>query len=188
MMRRSLVVALGMALVAILSQATTVKADFSTLPLGALDATANGGDLSTTTMITATEFYTTGPGTNLYAGIPNFTPFTAASGDIVLNLTNLSLTTFTNATYGSFVTNSVKIESQTASYLNVYILGTFGGASSSLDLTVTDNSGTIAVAAVLSTPPAPPPIPEPASIILGMTGLVGCGLFVARQRSKTVTA
>jgi hypothetical protein len=182
MMRRSLVVALGMALAAILSQATSVQAG-STLPLAGLDATANSNSLSTATTISASEFFTTGPGTNLYSGIPNLTAFTASSGDVVLNLTNHTLSTFTNSIYGSFVTSSVTIESQSANFLNVYVLGTFGGALSSLNLTVTNNSGTVSESMVLSTPPAA--VPEPASIVLGMTSLVGCGLFFGvRHRSR----
>ena len=131
MMRRSFVAVMAMALAAILPQSSSVQAA-STLPLAGLDAVANGGDLSTATQISATEFFTDGPGTNLYSGIPNSTAFTASSGDVVLDLTNHTLTTFTNATYGSFVTTSVQIESQSASFLNVYVLGTFAGASSSL--------------------------------------------------------
>jgi hypothetical protein len=185
MMRRSLVVALGLALGAILSQATSVRAA-SSLPLTGEVATENGSNLITSTQITADSFQTTGPGTGSYAGIPGSTDFSAASGDIVLNLTNLTLSTFTNATYGSFVTTSVTIESQTATNLNVYILGTFGGATTSLNLSVVETSGTVSESMVLSTPPAGASIvPEPASIVLGMTSLVGCGLFFGvRHRSR----
>jgi hypothetical protein len=192
MTHRSFVAALTMAVAAILSQATSVQAGgiIGTMPLAGFTVTENGTDLSNSTTITASSVATTGPGAGDYSGVPVLTSF---SGPIVLDLKKLTLSTMSNATYGSFSASTVTIVSQSASFLDVYVVGTYTPGSglaaglsptpSSLNIAITQAGASISEALTLSSPVLSiGAVPEPPSVIMGLASVVGCGLFFGLRR------
>jgi len=201
MTHRSFVAALAMAVAAILSQATSVQAGgiIGTLPLAGFTVTEDGTNLGNSTTITASFAATTGPGAGDYSAVPVLTNF---SGPVVLDLKNLTLSTMSNATYGSFTASTVTIVSQSASFLDVYVVGTYTPGSgltagltptpSSLNIAITQAGASISEALTLSSPVSPVSIgavPEPPSVIMGLASVVGCGLFFGlRRRSGKGTA
>jgi hypothetical protein len=129
MMHRSFIGGMTLAVAVILSQASSAQAGNITGSLslfGYNGVTENGADLSTSTTITASQVLTAETGHNDYSPIGGLVSF---GGPIVLDLTTLSLTTLSNATYGTFTASSVQIISQNATFLDVYVLGTFTPAS-----------------------------------------------------------
>jgi len=187
MMRRSFVATLAMAGAAILSQATSVQAGgiIGSLPLAGFTVTENGTDLANSTTITASFAATTGPGAGDYSPVPVLTSF---GGPIVLNLKNLTLSTLNNASFGSFTASSVTIVSQSASFLDVYVVGTYTPGSglaaglsptpSSLNISVNQNGASISEGFTLSSPVVSgKAVPEPPGVIMGLASVVGCGLF-----------
>jgi len=201
MTHRSFVATLAMAVAAILSQATSVQAGgiIGSLPLAGFTVTENGTNLSNSTTITASFAATTGPGAGDYSAVPVLTNF---SGPVVLDLKSLTLSTMSNATYGSFTASTVTIVSQSASFLDVYVVGSYSpgpglgsGLSttpSSLNIAFTQSGASISEALTLSSPVSPisvGAVPEPPSVIMGLAGVVGCGLFFGlRRRSGKGTA
>jgi hypothetical protein len=199
MMDRPLVGTFVLALAAIVSQTSSVQAGSlsGSLPLISSDVTEDGSDLSTSTTITAATLFSSGPGTGDYAPIPGSNgTFTSFGGPIVLDLSTLTLTTLSNSTFGSFTASSVEIVSQSSSFLDVFVLGTFTPGSglgtgftasaSSLNISINQNGASLSEALTLSTPPVT--VPEPASLIMGVTSALACGLFFgfARRSKKAI--
>jgi hypothetical protein len=199
MTHRSFVATLAMAVAAILSQATSVHAGgiIGSLSLAGFTVTENGTDLSNSTTITASFAATTDQGKGDYSPIGVLTNF---GGPIVLDLKNSTLSTLSNATFGSFTASSVTIVSQSASFLDVYVVGTYTPGSglaaglsptpSSLNIAITQGGASISEALTLSSPVVSgAAIPEPPSVIMGLASVVGCGLFFGlRRRSGKDTA
>jgi len=192
MTHRSFVATLAMAVAAILSQATSVQAGgiIGSLPFAGFSVTENGTDLSNSTTITASFVETTGPGVGDYSPVPVATNF---GGPIVLDLKHSTLSTISNATYGSFTASSVTIVSQSANFLDVYVVGTYTPASglaaglsptpSSLNIAFTQAGGSISEALTLSSPVVSiSAVPGPPSAIMGLASVVGCGLFFGLRR------
>jgi hypothetical protein len=99
-------------------------------------------------------------------------------------------------------TSIMQFDNTTPGSTSMYILGTYtggtfdpgtsGAASFTISWTQTPaGSGGISDSATLSIPPAPPPgrIPEPATLVMGLTSVVG-GIFfhLRRRRSRKATA
>jgi hypothetical protein len=193
MMHRSFIGGMTLAVAVILSQASSAQAGNITGSLslfGYNGVTENGADLSTSTTITASQVLTAETGHNDYSPIGGLVSF---GGPIVLDLTTLSLTTLSNATYGTFTASSVQIISQNATFLDVYVLGTFTPASglsgsltpslSSLAISVNKNGTSLSEGLTLSTPPVA--VPEPTSLVMSATGVALCGLIAGiSRRSK----
>jgi hypothetical protein len=165
----------------------TAKANgiIGSIPFGGIGVTENGTDLSNSSVINAAFYQTSNVGANDYSVVPILTLFTEGAG---LDLTNLSAFTFTNATYGTFVANGAgdMIVTQTANFLDVYLRGTFtpaaGGPLAGFDPTDTSfrisftQSGTSISGSGTLTSPAVPPVPEPTTMTLLGSALVGLGL------------
>jgi len=192
MTHRSFVATLAMAVAAILSQATSVQAGgiIGSLPLAAFTVTEDGTNLGNSTTITASSVATSGPGAGDYSPIGALTSF---GGPIVLDLKNLTLSTMSNATYGSFTASSVTIVSQSASFLDVYVVGTYTPGSglaaglsptpSSLNIVFTQAGASISGALTMSSPVlAIAAVPEPSSVIMGLASILGFGLFFGLRR------
>jgi len=194
MLHRSFVLAVALAVAATLSQPTNAQAGgiVGSIPLAGFNVTQNGTDLSNSTVLTTGSELTSGKGVGDYSPIPGMTSYSGS----VLNLSTLTMTPISNSTYGTFTPSSVEIVSRSASFLDVYVLGTYNPGSglaagltpslSSLRIGFTFTAGSISESMTLSTPPAA--VSEPASVIMGLTGVVACGLlFGIRRRSRNAT-
>jgi hypothetical protein len=194
MLRRSFVPAMALAVAAILSQPTNAQAGgiVGSIALAGFDVTQNGTDLSNSTVLTTGFELTSGKGVGDYSPIPLTTSYSGG----VLDLSTLTMSSISNSTYGSFTPTSVEIVSRSADFLDVYVLGTYNPGSglaagltpslSSLRISFNFTGGSISEGMTLSTPPAA--VSEPAGVIMGLTGVVACGLFFGvRRRSRKAT-
>jgi hypothetical protein len=160
--------------------------------------TANGsptGNLNTSTIFTIAQFVSTTSQTGIFAGMPRqfFSPFT-------FDITNPASLTFGNSVFGTFASTAITVVTNIAGFLNISALGvwtpgTFGGVTggpflSTLTFTFTQDpahSGAIGASATFATTSTV--IPEPPSIVMGLTGLAaGVGIYLLRQRRRAAIA
>jgi len=153
-----------------------------------LPTLANGTNLGNTTQINILTWITTGFGTMDYAPIPITTPY----GTTPLDLTSLATFTISNASWGTFAASTGMIVQQTASFLDVYLMGTYtpgplmvgvDPGPTSFRISFNQSGASISGAATLSSPPAPLMTPEPATLVSGLLALplVG-GLWLRRRK------
>jgi hypothetical protein len=158
------------------------------LPLSGNTVTQNGANLLVSTTISDASTLTSGPGAGDYSPIPLSTSY----GPATLNLNNFTTFSLSNATFGSFATTSGLIVTQTASFLDVFLLGTYTpGAGlpgkdptpSSLRISVNQSGTSLSEAISLNSPALPSPgVPEPGTLIMLGVPLVGLGLYGRRFR------
>jgi hypothetical protein len=177
------------------SQSATAASIMGTLAI-ATDTTTltpSSADLSNATSVNWVESNSSAQGTGDLNVIPTLTIFTPSGTLTIANLTQFNYDFKTSTTdYGTFQAGAGSfIVTRTASFLDVYLLGTFtpagglpgfsqGAASLRLSFTYANVGGNISVSGsgTLSSPPQTPPgIPEPASLALVGIGLVSVTAF-----------
>jgi hypothetical protein len=178
------------------SQCATAATIVGTLPVTTFGTglTPGNADLSTATQIHWTSMAATNTGTGDLSVITSGTSFNPAGVLDLGSLTSFSYHFLSGSTdYGTFTAGAGSfIVSQSPSFLDIYLLGTFapagglpgfdaGPASLRLSFTYANVGGQVSVSGsgTLSSPPAAPPggIPEPASLALVGIGLVSVTAF-----------
>ena len=156
--------------------------------------TANGsstGNINTATSFTVGNFISTTSQTGFFAGMPvqSFASFS-------FNITNPTSLTFGNSIFGTFTSTTITVVTNTPGFLNLSVMGewtpgTFGGVTggpfaSTLSFVFTQNpshSGAIGDSAVFQTV-----IPEPPTMVMGLTGLALGGMIYRLRRRRAAWA
>ncbi|MDD2853572.1 MAG: PEP-CTERM sorting domain-containing protein [Desulfuromonadaceae bacterium] len=151
-----------------------------------------GTNLGTATAITPTGGVIHS-GLGDYAAISNYTPTTNET----LDLSNILDYTWTSENVGTWTTSAYTIVTQTASFLDLFLIGTFtpdvdgvlaafdpSGASEHLSLTQSGNS--VSWSATLNSPAlsTPAPVPEPGTIMLLSSGLFALIVYGKRRKNQ----
>ena len=155
------------------------------LPLVVFSATQNGANLQSSTMESATQSLTSGPGLGDFSVIPIMTPF----GSVALD--NLTVASgggfsFSNGAYGSFAATGGSILTQTSNFLNVNLTGIFdpgpgipgvSPSSAIVHLSFNQTGQSLSGSYTLAT------VPEPGALALLSSGLLACVTRLRRSRS-----
>jgi hypothetical protein len=185
---KKFLVPLAMALFSIGVTQAAVLGTLSFADIGA--ASANTGNINSSTVFTIGDLFST-VGDGAFAGMPN-----EIFGPVTFNTAVGTSLTISNAVFGTFasssITEAVDVPGVVAFYvLGDYTSGTFtagsgagGAASFTISYTQTPaTTGSISDSSTFSIPPAAPPgTPEPASMVLMGSALVG--LAMIRRRRK----
>nr|UXE41672.1 hypothetical protein Hi04_10k_c5966_00005 [uncultured bacterium] len=94
------------------------------LPFVIVNASENGTNLLTSTMLFSTGSLTSGSGTGDFSVVPLFTVFTAVTLD-TLTVGSGGTFALSNPTYGSFVATSGSIFTRTPTFLDVTLFGIY---------------------------------------------------------------
>ena len=140
----------------------------------------NGSNLGNTTSVSSIETRVTDfpNGFDDYSVVPYYTPF----GPTTVDLTNLSLFSISNPTFGSFTATSGVIVTHLVNFLDVLYSGTFtpanSGPLSTFDPTATSlrvsiNQSGKALAEAITLTSTPTTVPEPSTWLLLATGTLG---------------
>jgi hypothetical protein len=163
--------------------------------------TANTGDINTATSFTIGNLISTTAETGIFAGPPPM--LSQDFGSVTFSTGTPASFSLSNSVFGTFTSTSITEAVNSPGLVGFYILGTYTAgsvdpgsgtnpASFTLSFTQTPAStGSISDSGSFSVPPASPPgVPEPATLVLGLTSIVGGGLFhlIRRRRAKKVTA
>ena len=150
---------------------------------------ANTGDVNTATVFTIGELVTSASQSGAFVGLlPQ--DFGAVTFDTSVP-TSLS---FGNAIFGTFTSTSITKISNAAGTPSFFILGTYvsgtyapGATADSSSFTIgftqtPAHTGSISDSASFADPPAPPGVPEPATLCLFGSALIGLG-FIRRRKA-----
>jgi hypothetical protein len=154
------------------------------------------GNINTAVAFTIGNMISTSNSTGIFVGMP-----TQTFGAVSFNTTMPTSLAFGNSVFGMFASTSFLEVNNTPGSIAIYVLGnwtpgTQGGQSGgpfASSFTITFNQtppgagGAISDSATFSVPPTTPPgVPEPASIVMGLTSLVLCGgVYGCRSRRST---
>jgi hypothetical protein len=186
--------------------AGTAKAG-STSSLAFVDmgtTSVNTGDINTATTFTFGNLMTTSNASGIFAGPPALPDqhFGAPSFSLAV-ATNTSFSISSTA-FGSFRSTSISETMNTPGFVVVDIVGnytggqfdpTIGTSPASLILTFSQDpahTGVISSSGIFSaspqTPGDPPSVPEPSTVVMGLTSIVAGGLFYLRRRRRFTKA
>lgn len=164
------------------------------IPFAGIGLTINGGDLVSSTVINAAVYETSGVGAGDYSNVPQLSNFTEGGG---LDLTNLGAFNFSNA-IGTFQANGALsfIVTQQTGFLDVFLRGLFtpgAGApaplagedptDTSFRFAFTMSGASVSGSGTLSSPAVPPGVPEPATMALMGSALLGLGIAGRKRLS-----
>lgn len=194
-MKRQLMTVMVLAVALMASSAARVQAVYinGSMALTGLGLSQSGADLSVSNTITMGNLIASNNGLGDYAGVTIGTSLSNGSS-VTLDLNNLSGFTFSSPTWGTFVADNTaanQIIQRSASFLDVYLRGTFtpGTAISSLSPTDTsfrmsfNQSGpSISSGFTLNSPAVN--VPEPAAFVMLGQALVVGGLVARRRRNR----
>jgi hypothetical protein len=159
------------------------------------------GNINTATAFTIGNMISTSNSTGIFTGMS-----TQTFGTVSFNLGTATSLAFGNSVFGSFASTSIVEATNIPGSIAIYVLGnwtpgTQGGQSGgpfASSFTITYNQtppgagGAISDSATFSTPPTlMPGVPEPASIVMGLTSLVLCGGvygYRSRRSARIATA
>jgi hypothetical protein len=165
--------------------------------------TVNTGDINTATMFTFGDLVTTGGQSGIFVGMPTQN-FLAQSFSLDSS-TNFSIS---STAFGTFTSTSITEAVNMPGFVGIYILGNYNPgtidsadsgtsfpASFSVGFTQSSaGNGAISGSGTFTVPPAnapdPPGVAEPATLVMGLTSVVGGGLFhlLRRRRAKKAIA
>lgn len=202
MLERRVFGVMAVALATLLFQSTSALAGMVTgsiaVDFGNATTSPLNGNINTITVFNLPTIITGGAGTGDFDKVV----FDETLGSATLNTTSPSTFSFGSTAFGTFTGLSI-ISQVTGQLTQAYqILGTFTPGtdepnttanSASFTISFTQNGGPsagISASGTLNTP-APVPVvssvPEPASVVLGLSAVVAGGLFhVVRRRKPTV--
>lgn len=159
------------------------------LPLSIFNASQNGANLSVSTVFLGAPILVNAPGLDDYSPIP----ISHSYGSFSLNLSDLGAFSMSSSTnFGSFDAQTAGsfIVTQSADFLDVYLLGTYTPdtglaagltpTATSLRISFNQSGESLSGAITLNTPPVGVPVPAPAS--LALFGAALAGLAIARGR------
>lgn len=160
-----------------------------TLSFGSLNPSGNDVSINTSTVFTLGDPLFAETGTGAFAGYPAFDSF----GDVTFNAAVGSSLTISSAAFGTFTSTSIDEVVNIPGIVDFYVLGNYvggtyapGSGPASLTIGYTQTppaTGGISDSATFSIPPATPPgTPEPASMVLMGSALIG--LAMIRRRRK----
>lgn len=210
MMYRCYVLTLAVVVAAILTQATGVQAG----PVGTQgfadigSPSANTANITTATTFTIGDLFTSTAQTGIFDGLSH-----QDVGSVTFNIGmgyNGSFS-FASSVLGDFTSQAIEVVSSSTSaggssssvsidIVGNWLPGSYGGLSKSTVYTAVfavsfnqapSGTGTISDSATFSVnaPIFAAAVPEPASIVLGLTSIVGCGVgFGLRRRSRRSAA
>jgi hypothetical protein len=152
------------------------------------------GNINTATTFSIGNMISTASQTGIFAGMP-----TQTFGAIPFSLASPTSLAFGNAVFGSFASTSITEATNIPGSIAIYVLGnwtpgtqggqTGGPFSSSLTITFNQTpvgNGSISDSSTFSVPPAPMPgVPEPSSIVMGLTSLVVGGVAYSYRRRRS---
>ena len=152
----------------------------------AFGVTENGTDLSNTTFLTASDTATSGLGVGDFSVVPMMTDYASFTFDVT-SIASGGGFSISNPTYGSFVAVAGVIDMQRQDFLSVDLYGPYTpgpgvpGATSGrteIDLSFTQNGGTVSASDTLVSEPSP----EPGTLALLGSGFVGVAAVTRRRQ------
>lgn len=160
--------------------------------------TANTGNINTATSFTIGELFSTTESTGVFVGLPH-----QDFGAVTFSISTPGSFSFGNSLFGTFTSTSITEGMNSPGVVSFYILGDYtagtidpgtGTNPASFTLSFTQTpiyTGSISDSGTFSVPPADAPAPEPATLVMGLTGIVaGGGWFylVRRRRGRKAAA
>ena len=184
--------ALTLALSCGVAQANVINGSIGIADIGD-PSVSPGSNINLATTFNFGNLLTTGSSTGAFVGMP-----TQLFGAATLTIGDPTSVTFGSAVFGTFTSTSITEASNVAGAVSFYVLGNytlgtfFGGnagttesASFTVGFTQTPaHTGAISDSGTFADPPTTPPsVPEPATMGIFGSALVGLG-FIGRRRKK----
>jgi len=155
----------------------------------------NGVNLAVSTLLTADVLFNLNapsvPVNGDFALVPQFVAFDNSPNPIMIDLTNMVGTLhFMNPTYGTFTSSGGTILQQTSNFLDIFVVGTYSGLPgfdptfSSLRISVNQSGNSISGAITLNSPAAQIPTPEPATMAVLGSALIGLGVLGRKKIAR----
>lgn len=197
MMNRSIIV--GLALAGLLSQTPDAQAQ---IVVGSQGFSFTGGvstdtgNINTATVFTLDGMSTfLGPNNQRDDFLTYVTTAETFASPLILTTSTPTSFTFGNATFGTFVASSVTENVSGSTTESFNMMGTFnpgtdfaaggftpGAAEFVISFTQGAPGDAISASASLYSPSVTAVVPEPASVVLGLTSILGCGLASGLRR------